>query len=376
MPKSPPTREKDVRPGDVSALDAGQATLVATLFSSLAASERWVDFLDGCSAMLRASHATLIITPPRASEPAIMLTPHAEEEARKEYANSQFSSDPFVDLPDGTVCHFRKWVKDLSAMEPRFRSYMERTGYEVLGVDLHVAEDLDIRLRVSRLKGEPRFTVRDERRLQGVVPFLRIAGRLFAQQAREEIERGVYSGAIEQMAVGIALLDSDGRVLRSNAVARDALDGEALRLSGEVLTPTDLVKARALREFRDGDGERMNLRLDEGQPWLTVVRLALPGHVAHESVPHFIVYISDPERAPSISADALRGMFDLTATEAQIAATIASGLSLDETAALHGSSRNTVRAHLRSIYGKTGTNSQARLASLIARRLANLVSEQ
>lgn len=63
-------------------------------------------------------------------------------------------------------------------------------------------------------------------------------------------------------------------------------------------------------------------------------------------------------------AEVVRLRHGLTQTEARIAATIARGLEIDETASAHSISRNTVRAHLRSMYEQTGTHIWAEVASV------------
>lgn len=64
-----------------------------------------------------------------------------------------------------------------------------------------------------------------------------------------------------------------------------------------------------------------------------------------------------------------------TAAEAACALLIAEGLSIDQVAARQGISRNTVRAHLRSLYAKTGTHRQAALAAMVNRALTGTQDE-
>lgn len=73
-----------------------------------------------------------------------------------------------------------------------------------------------------------------------------------------------------------------------------------------------------------------------------------------------------PDRGGRLQSLARRGF---TAAEAACALLIVEGLSIDQVAARQGISRNTVRAHLRSLYAKTGTHRQAALAALVNRAL-------
>lgn len=61
----------------------------------------------------------------------------------------------------------------------------------------------------------------------------------------------------------------------------------------------------------------------------------------------------------------LRGLFDLTAAEAAVAAALARGLDLKDIAAERGVGLTTVRTHLARVFDKTGTGHQAQLVALL-----------
>ena len=66
-----------------------------------------------------------------------------------------------------------------------------------------------------------------------------------------------------------------------------------------------------------------------------------------------------------ISPNVLRGLFGLTAAEADLAARIAGRERLSTIAAERGRSTNTVRARLKAVMAKTGSGRQAELAQLL-----------
>src|SRR5207244_1495094 len=73
------------------------------------------------------------------------------------------------------------------------------------------------------------------------------------------------------------------------------------------------------------------------------------------------VFIRDPESSTDVQGEFLRQLFDLSPAEAEVARQLALGLSLDEAASLLHIRRNTARAHLRSIFSKSGITRQADL---------------
>ncbi len=91
-----------------------------------------------------------------------------------------------------------------------------------------------------------------------------------------------------------------------------------------------------------------------------------------QSEPGALLMIRDPDvSTPTTSA--LRELFGLTPTEAAIAAALVDGKSLQEIAAVSGTTFHTVRSHLKAITQKTGTRRQSDLIALILRSVAGLV---
>ena len=81
--------------------------------------------------------------------------------------------------------------------------------------------------------------------------------------------------------------------------------------------------------------------------------------------PRAIVLLSDPETSVSVSPETISALFGLTAAESAICVQLVNGATLDEAGLALGIKRNTVRAHLRSIFEKTGVDRQSRLVRLI-----------
>ncbi len=81
--------------------------------------------------------------------------------------------------------------------------------------------------------------------------------------------------------------------------------------------------------------------------------------------PHAVVFVSDPERTVETDADRLCPFHGLTQTETRLAAHVAAGQCPDEAAKEMGISRETARTHFKHIFGKTGTQRQAKLVGLV-----------
>jgi DNA-binding CsgD family transcriptional regulator len=102
------------------------------------------------------------------------------------------------------------------------------------------------------------------------------------------------------------------------------------------------------------------------RPWIAVIRPVEEcygpfGKVACQ------VQVEIFDKIPAVRRlDVIQSLFDLSGRELQVLRFLSEGHSIDSLSACIDVSRNTTRAHLRSIYLKTGTNSQTELMQLCA----------
>ena len=89
--------------------------------------------------------------------------------------------------------------------------------------------------------------------------------------------------------------------------------------------------------------------------------------------PAAVVFAIDPERKSEPAPDLLRRLYGFTKHEALLADLLLQGADLREAAEKLGVSMNTVRTHLRVIFGKTDTRRQAELVRVLLRGPAGLL---
>jgi DNA-binding CsgD family transcriptional regulator len=77
--------------------------------------------------------------------------------------------------------------------------------------------------------------------------------------------------------------------------------------------------------------------------------------------PVAVLFIGDPERAVDIDPRLLTRLYGLSRAEARVAVLLAKGNRLEQVAEQLGLTYETVRKHLKQIFGKTGTDRQAEL---------------
>lgn len=150
------------------------------------------------------------------------------------------------------------------------------------------------------------------------------------------------------------------RLLHANA--------DLLRVAGNRLEAPD---AAALQRClaRAHAGHPAGLALRRG------ARLPLTLRAMPEAGGAVRITLRDPD-AEQPDTSLLRDLFALTPAEAHVAACLALGQRTADIAVGLGVQANTVQAHLKSIYAKTGCRHQAALLSLVLRSAAMLATPQ
>ncbi len=197
--------------------------------------------------------------------------------------------------------------------------------------------------------------------------------------SRTTTERDAALAALDQIPIGVVIVDDAGMVLDSNHVANEVLasnDGLMVDRCGlkgytrEATLKLHELIATAINPDRQVDPEATDTILvnrPSGRPSLavTVGRLPLASRFLGTERRAAAIYITDPQTPFDLDSAKLRRLYKLTPAEARLAAHMAQGSRLEDAAADLGVSLNTVRTHLKRIFSKTGTDRQAELVRLI-----------
>lgn len=207
-------------------------------------------------------------------------------------------------------------------------------------------------------------------------PNLRIFCR-YAEVIRREKSSEI---ALSTSRIGIALVARSGELMLSNTVADTILNQvDGLRIShGRIraanATDTKLLMAEVERCASDQapihDPALYKplafTRSSTATPLTIIVR---PGPAFHPLIHPLrrsaLLVIRDPVALSTNNAATLVQLFGLTTAEAGVTRELAKGASLEDVAAHLGTSRNTVRSQLQSIFHKIGVNRQSDLVRIV-----------
>ncbi|MGE8321861.1 MAG: helix-turn-helix transcriptional regulator, partial [Pseudomonas sp.] len=113
--------------------------------------------------------------------------------------------------------------------------------------------------------------------------------------------------------------------------------------------------------------EAMSVSRPSGQVNLGLVVELIPSQelVEGKGKPTVVVYVRDAVGKSLASSGVTSQLYHLTPAETGLALELANGLSLEEASERLNIRRNTARAHLRSIFSKTGVRRQTELVRIM-----------
>jgi DNA-binding CsgD family transcriptional regulator len=235
-------------------------------------------------------------------------------------------------------------------------------------------------IAITRPRSRGPFLESDVDFLRTVVPHLRRAFQIHRRIAGAELKRSALAGAIDRLAIGVILVDRDGRLLLVNRAAESILaSNDGLRAHSGTLSaihPGESALLRALvhAATAEGVGLACGGALSISRPSLrrpvsilvAPLRLEDDVFLRHES-PVAALFVSDPEQGIETAPELLSRLYGLTAAEARLATLLVAGQKLADAADRLGVTVQTARTQLKRIFQKTDVRGQSELIRLLVR---------
>ena len=340
---------------------------------------------------LAAKDVVLILRQPSETGVGVSFVEGSSEAAAADsaYIKQQiYALDPFVNLPPNEPVLLSEIIDDESLRQHEFYRLCLKDAdiFHILGVDIRNSSGMRANLRITRSHSQPPFGAAEKAFCAELVPHIARALRIHDRISEVESERSIYANVMTQLAVATILLDEQRKVVRTNPLAEHLLArGASVRLVDGKLQLDQAAENQRLRELigeiveaqRHGKTTMARAMLIDdatNRAQLSLVVRAVPPADRPEGLhePVAAVFISAPDYESEASAQLLSDLFQLTRTETRLAILFASGHSVESVSDELCISRHTTRAHLRSIFSKTGVSRQTQLVRLVLKSLATL----
>lgn len=262
--------------------------------------------------------------------------------------------------------------------------------FHTLGANITTQDGGLLRFRISRPRTSQRFSEGERALCELLLPHLRRAFHMYSQLDRSASLGSLFSQAIGRLSIATMILDESSMVLELNPVAQEILNSnDGLKLVGgrlEATYPSDnrelqrLLRSVALCQAAEGrdSAEAMSISRPSGQMSFGLVVEPIPSQelIEGKGRPSAVIYIRDAVGKSQASSLVTKQLFNLTPAETALALELANGLSLEEAAEALNIRRNTARAHLRSIFSKTGVRRQTELVRIMLNSVVALSQPQ
>lgn len=267
-----------------------------------------------------------------------------------------------------------------------FRAVMKPYGIEqALGMYVTEPGGLECNLGlVDRAEGE-RLGAQHKRFMSAIKSHFQQSLTVFSRIYRDESELEVLTETLDRLTIATLMIDGRGRLIRANGAAEQLIErGDSFRVVDGALTLSGRVDSKRLRDTIDqaiasrlagGDGGFVRaFRCEDGahEGLGILVRAIRRDRTAPADLgPAVVVYATDAGRMGSFER-LVAALFDLSPSEARLAALLTQGMTLAEAAQETGLTESTVRSYSKRIFSKVGVSRQADLVRLILRSVAML----
>lgn len=365
--------------------------LIRELYAGAIETPPWRSFLHGMRREATGTAALIMLSPPGSAVVNLLSIVGDQPEVSSSYRERLFALEPFLNLPEGQVTTLHEFI---GARELRHNAYYNRfmrnwgVGF-VLGADVRTAAGYIARLRLCRGLDARDFEPEVHELVEMLLPHLCQAVEIFDRVYRLQVGEVELNDAFDRFGVASFLLDARGRVSQPNRSAAALLAcGEGLGMrGGRLVLASDTAQQRLMQLLKDASrATAVEHETHRGLPeiiaiprgpgsFATAVAVRMPRSPADlraDHAPVLAIYVSQPESRGSVSAELVRELLGVTRAEADLAARLACGATIDEAASALGIARTTARTQLYSIFRKTGLHRQSELVSLIAHISARL----
>jgi len=334
----------------------------------------WAELLRGIAEAFQARAAILSSTPIGTGAPVLTLVLGYPSAPLRRAGKEQWSRQG-------------PWLRELVARlhQPGDYCLSQELADQPRGIQhglfyaVHVEPDRLVLLSLFRPQEAAPFQREQAAPLLEVLPDLAAALRLQQKAGRIEASASALAEAAECLPQGYLQLSRDLKVVLASQRARQTLDGRyGLRLAGNRIVARDaaldaqvlafLQRAQSARVQRGlPEGLRLRSPAGTGDLWLIPRRLAAAAAATCPNAPRLALWLIAPRQPWKASPETLIALFKLTRGEARSACLMAEGLSVADAARQLGVTPNTVKSHLRQVYGKLGIKRQSELVILLLR---------
>lgn len=359
--------------------------LIAALYESAMDPQHWKVFLELLRSFANGNYASLVVRDPHGENVGWVISATGGRSEVIPYdPYAQWS--PFRGIAKDQVLTLRDVMTESEWHSCRYYTdWCKGVDIEhILAVDVMTDNGCSYGWRITRPASAGAFESRQLDLVRMLVPHLRRVLNMQLNLHRDRQVISLYGRATAQLMMGVVILDQAGKMIEANPAATTILNlDDGIRVSNGALEAVYANDNRKLqRLIRDAlllprlelasMTEGMSITRQSGQlNWGVVVQsISADEWTEGKQRPSVAVFLRDTTGKAEPPVKLTQQLFHLTPAETAVATHLSNGMSLEEAAQALGIRPNTARAHLRSIFSKTGVRRQTELVRLFLNSVA------
>lgn len=375
------------KPNAMTADDDHLQRLIGDIYDSAIDPSHWPDTLARIAASLGGNAAVISDKNFCNNQKSFVLQAGMCEEIQRLYVDHYLKADlrfaVAQNMPVGSILHEPMFITETEMDHSEYyQEFLRPFDFRYcVGGALESSPDWMCGVAIQRSPRAGVFTPVEIERFKTLLPHMRRA--LLIQRRLETLQRRerILVEMIDRIPIGVIILDGDAHPVVMNKMAEaitaaeDGLrcghDGLAAARSRENAALQRLIAgalATSIGQSLEGGGA-IHVTRHSGKPALNISVVPASPAVMQElalSGPHALVLVADPALQPQVVlTPTFIEFYGLTPAEARLLEALVNGASPEQCHLQFGVSMATVRKHLQSVFGKTGTNRQSDLVRLV-----------
>lgn len=359
--------------------------LIAALYESAMDPQHWKVFLELLRSCANGNYASLVVRDPHGENVGWVISATGGRSEVIPYdPYAQWS--PFLGIAKDQVLTLRDVMTESEWHSCRYYTdWCKGVDIEhILAVDVMTDNGCSYGWRITRPASAGAFESRQRDLVRMLVPHLKRVLNMQLNLHRDRQVISLYGRATAQLMMGVVILDQTGKMIEANPAATTILNlGDGIRVNNGALEAVYANDNRKLQRLirdallsprleRASMTEGMSITRQSGQlNWGVVVQsISADEWTEGKQRPSVAVFLRDTTGKAEPPVKLTQQLFHLTPAETAVATHLSNGMSLEEAAEALGIKPNTARAHLRSIFSKTGVRRQTELVRLFLNSVA------
>ena len=345
----------------------------------------WVSCLETIRTGFAGNYASLIVRTETTEDIGLIVSAGVNQ-SNLDPGNPYIAMSPFTGMvPDqlvtiADIISERDWRNS-----DYYQNYCKPQGvFHVLAADISTQNGGVYGLRITRPEDAKAFSQEEIDFCKLLIPHIKRALNLHLSINDDRKVSSLYSQAMAQLMVGVVILDQDRQVLECNPAATAILESQdGLRVVSKQLEAAytnDNKKLQALIQdalvkkivTKTSLNQATSITRPSGRLALGLIVQPISSDQWTEGKqrPSVAIFLRDTEGRVDPPVRLAQELFHLTPAETALAIQLANGLSLEDASEVLNIRRNTARAHLRSIFSKTGVRRQTELVRIFLNSVA------